>query len=154
MGTYFVKQADLTDLESISKLFDRYRVFYQQTSDIESSRTFIKERIKNQQSVIFLALEIDEDNVHHPLGFVQMYPSFSSVSMKKLWILNDLYVETSARKKGIATKLMGTAKEYAKETGAKGLILETSVSNYQAKRLYESIGFKKDVHSDHYEFIL
>ncbi|MCH5585341.1 GNAT family N-acetyltransferase [Shimazuella sp. AN120528] len=153
MDKYIIKQADLSDLDYVAQLFDQYRVFYNQTSDLEGGRKFIRERMENYQSVIFLALENEKSKVY-PLGFVQLYPSFSSVSMKKLWILNDLYVEVSARKRGIARQLMARAIDYASETGAKGLILETAVTNHQAKRLYESIGYKKDVHSDHYEFIL
>ncbi|WP_028776979.1 GNAT family N-acetyltransferase [Shimazuella kribbensis] len=150
MAKYIIKKATLEELDLVAQLFDQYRVFYEQASDFENGRRFIQARMKNNQSVIFLALE--QDNI--PLGFVQLYPSFSSVSMKKLWILNDLFMDPSARNRGIAKKLMETAKNFAIETGAKGIILETAVTNHQAKSLYESIRYKKDVHSDHYELTL
>lgn len=72
--------------------------------------------------------------------------------MKKLWNLNDLYVDQSARRKGVAKILMKKAKEYALKTGAKGLTLETAIDNYNAQRLYESIGYEK-IECFHYNFL-
>jgi GNAT superfamily N-acetyltransferase len=152
MAEYTVKKAELKELDLVAQLFDQYRVFYEQASDMEKGRKFIQTRMENDQSVIFLAMEHQQSSVI-PLGFVQLYPSFSSVSMKKLWILNDLFVAPSVRKRGIAKKLMEKAKNFAIETSAKGLILATAVTNHQAKSLYESMGYKKDVHYDHYELI-
>ena len=134
-----ITKADLTDLEAVTEVFDLYRIFYKQTSDIHNAREFIKERLTNKDSVIFVAYE--EEN---PVGFVQLYPSFSSVSMKRLWILNDLYVKETVRGKGLGEKLINTAIAYAAETGAKGLLLETAEDNYGAQRLYEKMGFTKE----------
>lgn len=148
-----VIKAGLNELGLVTRIFDKYRMFYKQTSNLKEGRKFIQERIKNDQSIIFLAVENKIDDVK-PLGFVQLYPSFSSVTMKKLWILNDLYVEQSARRKGVAKALMEKAKEYALETGAKGLTLETAIDNYNAQVLYESMGYKKDDECYHYNFFL
>ena len=131
--------AALTDLEADTEVFDLYRIFYNQPSDIHNAREFIKERLTNKDSVIFIAYE--EEN---PVGFVQLYPSFSSVSMKRLWILNDLYVKETVRGKGYGEKLINTAIDYAVNTGAKGLLLETAEDNCSAQRLYEKIGFTKE----------
>ncbi|MDQ1004665.1 ribosomal protein S18 acetylase RimI-like enzyme [Neobacillus niacini] len=132
-------KASLNELNSLTELFDSYRVFYKQESDIEGARAFLKERLINEDSVVFIAF--DESN---PVGFVQLYPTFSSVSMKKSWILNDLYVNASARKKGFGEKLIKKAIEFAEETGAKGVSLETGQENQTAQRLYEKIGFIKE----------
>jgi len=134
-----IRKAAIEDLNSLTELFDSYRVFYQQESDPEGARSFLKERLLNEDSVVFIAF--DESN---PVGFVQLYPTFSSVSMKKSWILNDLYVNASARKKGFGEKLIQKAIGLAEETGAKGLSLETGQDNVKAQRLYEKIGFKKE----------
>jgi len=80
-----ILKATGNDLDSLAELFDLYRVFYQQQSNINGAKEFIKDRLSNEESVIFLAF--DENN---PVGFVQLYPSFSSVSMKRTWVLNDL----------------------------------------------------------------
>jgi ribosomal protein S18 acetylase RimI-like enzyme len=134
-----IQKATINDLNSLTELFDSYRVFYKQESDFEGARAFLKERLKNEDSVVFIAY--DESN---PVGFVQLYPTFSSVSMKRSWVLNDLYVNVSARKKGFGEKLINKAIEFAEETGAKGVALETGHDNVTAQSLYEKIGFKKE----------
>jgi ribosomal protein S18 acetylase RimI-like enzyme len=134
-----IKKAAIEDLDPLAELFNSYRGFYKQESNLEGARAFLKERLLYEDSVVFIAY--DESN---PVGFVQLYPTFSSVSMKKSWILNDLYVNASARKKGFGEKLIQKAMGLAEETGAKGLSLETGQDNVTAQRLYEKIGFKKE----------
>jgi len=140
-----IKLATLNELELLTELFDSYRMFYEQKSDLEEAKKFLMERMINDQSVAFIAL----DDVK-PLGFVQLYPSFSSVSMKRSWILNDLFVNELARGKGVGERLMKTAIEFARETGAKGLLLETANDNAIAQRLYERIGFIKELNYFYY----
>ncbi|MEH7012142.1 GNAT family N-acetyltransferase [Neobacillus niacini] len=134
-----IRKATLNDLNSLTSLFDSYRVFYQQESNFEGARSFLKERLINEDSLVFIAYD---ENI--PVGFVQLYPTFSSVGMKRSWVLNDLFVNSSARKKGIGEKLIKKAIGFAGETGAKGLLLETGQDNVTAQRLYEKIGFKKE----------
>lgn len=145
-------QAGLTELDLVAPLFDLYRVFYKQPSDLEAARKYIKERMENQESVIFLAVE--EDNTGEgpkPLGFVQLYPTFSSVSMKRLWILNDLYVVQEARKRGIGRALMEKAREYVFAPDVQGLMLRTAIDNYPAQSLYESLGYERDTQFYRYD---
>lgn len=132
-----VYQATASDVKDVSKLFDQYRMFYKQTSNIVGAEAFISERIQKNESVIFV---VEEDGEF--LGFTQLYPSFSSVSMKKLWILNDLFVTSSARKKGVAQLLLNTAKEFAIETKAKSVDLQTANDNKAAQALYEKNGYE------------
>ncbi|MFB7637934.1 GNAT family N-acetyltransferase [Peribacillus butanolivorans] len=134
-----IQKATLIELDSLTELFDLYRVFYEQTSNLEGAREFLKERLTNEESVIFMAF--DGDN---PIGFVQLYPSFSSVSMMRSWVLNDLFVKGNARKKGFGEKLLKAAIAFAKETGAKGVSLETDKDNGNAQKLYEKIGFIRE----------
>src|SRR5690606_4340856 len=101
-------QATIDDLEGVSDLFNKYRMFYQQKSDLEGAMIYIKKRIEGKESVIFVVK--DEQNY---VGFTQLYPTFSSISMKRAWILNDLYVDTKARKHGVGEMLLQKAKEYA-----------------------------------------
>ncbi|NGY69740.1 GNAT family N-acetyltransferase [Bacillus megaterium] len=132
-------QATIRDIEGITHLFNLYRIFYRQKSNQEEARAFILERFQQKDSIIFVA--VHQGNY---LGFTQMYPFFSSVAMQKLWILNDLYVLKSARKQGVASNLLKVAKEYAQSTGAKGIKLETEISNTSAQQLYEINGYEKD----------
>jgi len=132
--------ANMAHIELITPLFDAYRQFYKQKSDIEGARAFISNNLTNQHASIFLALN-EHDKA---LGFVQLYPTWESVTMTKRWVLYDLYVAESGRKKGIATQLMNQAKQLAKDTQAKYIMLETAVDNTTAQRLYESLGYERD----------
>ncbi len=145
-----ITKATLEDIETLTVLFDLYRQFYEQTSDTDSAKKFLEERIRKNESVIFLAMENNDNN--SGIGFVQLYPAFSSVSMKRIWILNDLYVSEDHRKKGVAEALIMASKELAEETNAKGLVLETHNSNHSAQKLYDKIGFKKD--NEHFYYYL
>ncbi|MGE7182386.1 GNAT family N-acetyltransferase [Peribacillus sp. NPDC006672] len=138
-----IQKATVLELESLTELFDLYRVFYEQTSDPERAREFLRERLTNGESVVFMAFE--EGN---PIGFVQLYPSFSSVNMVRSWVLNDLFVKESARKKGFGEELLKAAITFARETGANGVLLETGKDNVNAQKLYEKIGFVRE--SNHF----
>lgn len=138
-------KATINDLDAVTELFDLYRQFYQQSPDTEGAREFLKTRILNGESVIFIAYESEE-----AVGFTQLYPSFSSVSMKRSWILNDLYVKKEYRGKGVGEKLINKAIEMAQDTGAKGVLLETASDNIPAQGLYEKIGFKRETHYFYY----
>ena len=134
-----IHQATINDLDSLTELFDFYRIFYKQASDLEGAREFLEERLSKNESVIFIAYEDGK-----PVGFTQLFPSFSSVSMQKSFVLNDLYVKETARRKGVAKELINRAIALAKETNAKGILLETGKENVIAQKLYEMIGFTKE----------
>jgi GNAT superfamily N-acetyltransferase len=140
-----VTLASLEDLDEVSRLFDQYRVFYNQSSDLDSATKFLQERFQNQDSTVLIARDCDR-----VVAFIQLYPSFSSVSMKRVWILNDLFVDEFYRKRGIAKLLMSAAEQFARETGAIRLVLSTQISNITAQALYESLGYIKDKDFDHY----
>jgi ribosomal protein S18 acetylase RimI-like enzyme len=140
-----VLSASIEHLERLSVLFNQYRIFYNQASDLEAAKKFLQERFQNKDSIVFAANDNGE-----MIGFTQLYPSFSSVSMKRLWILNDLYVEKSYRRKGAAKLLMNAAEEYAKESGAVRVILATQISNTNAQQFYEARGYTKDEEFYHY----
>jgi len=142
-------QATIEDLEGVSHLFNLYRMFYEQAPDIEGATTFIKERIENKESVIFVV----KDQQKY-VGFTQLYPTFSSISMKRAWILNDLYVDASARRLGVGEMLLQKANEFAVETGAKSISLSTAPDNAYAQRLYEQNGYIRDSQFYQYELTL
>jgi ribosomal protein S18 acetylase RimI-like enzyme len=145
-----ILHATIDHLPLIVPLFDAYRQFYGQRSDLSGASMFLRDRLRNNDSIIFLAT----DQTGSALGFVQLYPSFSSVSMKRLWILNDLFVTQEARHKGVAEALMARSVLLAKETKSKGLVLETGMNNEPAKRLYERSGWIEDQEFDRYYFNL
>ena len=133
-------RADASHLELIAPLFDAYRVFYRQPSNLAQSRAFVAERIARDESVIFLA----QDDTGEAVGFVQLFPTFSSIDAHRTWLLGDLFTTPNARGRGVATLLMNTARSYVVLSGGKGMVLETATDNFSAQRLYESLGYVRD----------
>lgn len=142
-----VIEATARDLDEAAALFDAYRVFYRQASDVPAARAFLAERFKRRDSVVLLARHNGT-----PVGFIQLYPSFSSVSMQRIWILNDLYVAPAGRRLGVGRKLMDRARAHATATGAIRLELTTENNNTIAQALYRSCGYVRD--DVFYKFIL
>ena len=134
-----ILKAKIEHLHDLIPLFDGYRIFYKQESDFLGARDFLTVRLTNNESVIYLAYL--EEN---PVGFIQLYPIFSSVSMQPMYILNDIFVDSSYRKIGVGKQLIEKAKEICKRQSFKGMILETQPSNTKAQKLYEESGFLKD----------
>ena len=134
-----IRRAKKNDLEELSVLFDKYRIFYKQSSDVKNGKAFLKKRMKREESVIFVAEERDK-----LIGFTQLFPIFTSVGMKRTWLLNDLFVNESARGMGVATKLLDAAKEFGRETNSKWLLLQTAADNFTAQKVYEKNGWIKE----------
>jgi len=143
-----IVRASEEDVDRIVPLFDQYRAFYKERPDPEGARSFLTTRLARNESVVFLAVAHDLGAV----GFIQLYPSFSSTSMNQLWILNDLFVLPAARKRGVGEALMKRAEEFARQTNAKGLELETWIDNFSAQRLYEKCGWRRN--QEFYQYTL
>lgn len=139
MSNIRIVQASESTLEQTVEVFDLYRQFYQQPTDLASARAFINSRLQKQDTIIYLALNAEQE----PLGFTQLFPSFSSVAMKPVYILNDLYVKEHVRKQGIATALLNTARAFAKKNKAHSIKLATAVTNHAAKTLYQRHGYQQ-----------
>lgn len=140
-----IVQADISLLEKITPLFNAYRVFYEQTSDLEGARQFIQERLEHQESIIFLAMEGQK-----AVGFTQLYPTFSSVGLKKGYILNDLYVDDHNRKQGVGKALIEQVFQFCIEKNVTFVQLETAPTNHKAKALYEKLGMELSNDYDSY----
>lgn len=138
-----IHRAGPGDLDRVAGLFDAYRQFYSQPTDPAGARRFLAERMRNDESVILLATADGE-----AAGFTQLYPMFTSVGMRRLWLLNDLFVAPGARRTGVATQLMQAAHDHAARTGAAGVMLETGKSNHQAAALYRKLGYELNEATD------
>ncbi|WP_020481674.1 GNAT family N-acetyltransferase [Methylomonas sp. MK1] len=139
MKPFAVRQGTLSDLDALVPLFDGYRRFYGKPSDQNAAKSFLRDRSEHGESVLFLA---EQDN--RATGFVQLYPSFSSVSLARAYILNDLFVDPGFRRQGIAVRLMAAAVEYAAALGAVRLTLSTAAINTEAQALYRTTGWTRD----------
>jgi ribosomal protein S18 acetylase RimI-like enzyme len=134
-----IRRATETDLDAIAPLFDAYRQFYHQPSDVPRARDWLRERMQRNESVVLVA-ERDRTAV----GFTQLYPMFSSVRTARLWILNDLFVAADARRLGVARALLEAAAHECRDGGAAGLMLETGRDNAAARALYRAAGWHED----------
>jgi ribosomal protein S18 acetylase RimI-like enzyme len=141
-----IRRAVSLDLEQLVPLFDGYRQFYGKNSDASLARDFLRDRLTLGDSIVLIAEQFDRRGV----GFVQMYPSFSSVRAARIYILNDLFVVPFARGRGIGSLLLQNAAEVAREAGAVRMQLSTAITNVSAQRLYEGLGWKRD--EEFYEY--
>jgi GNAT superfamily N-acetyltransferase len=134
-----ITKATTDHLPQLAVLFDLYRQHYEQQPDLEGAEQYLAERLVRNESVIYVAEEEGQ-----LVGFTQLYPVFSSIGMKKAWILNDLYVAEEHRRKGAARGLLEASRELGKATDARYLMLQTHIDNTKARTLYESNGWKLD----------
>lgn len=131
-------QATINHLDDLVPLFNDYRIFYRQKSNTIAVKDFLKERLTKQDSIIYITYI---NNI--AVGFTQLYFLYSSVSMKPMYVLNDLYIDINYRNKNIGTTLINKAKALCKKKGYKGLIIQTENTN-PAQHLYQREGFVKD----------
>lgn len=148
LNTIKIIEASREHLDMLAPLFDAYRVFYEMESDPQAARSYLEERLKNRESVIFLALSAGKG-----VGFTQLYPTFDSLRMKTLWVLYDIYVKPASRRQGVAHALMVRAQDFAHTSGAVGMTLATAVNNKPAQALYESLGWVRDEDFFYYELM-
>lgn len=149
MSTINVRQAVLSDIEALASLFDGYRQFYGCSSDLDAARTFLLARFNHGESVLFVA---HEGSVL--IGFAQLYPSFSSASLARTFVVNDIFVSKSARRKGVGTLLLAAVAEFAQSLGAVRLSLSTATTNETAQALYQATGWKRDEQFIVYHYVI
>jgi len=136
-----IEHCSLEHISKLSLVFDEYRVHFEQESNLEASTNFLKERIGNNQAVVFAAIDEDSTDI---MGSTLLYPMYSSLKLKSTWTLNDMYITDKYRKFGVATRLLETVKAFGAETDAQWVNLKTGTENVKAQALYEKFGFKKD----------
>lgn len=137
-----IRKIEPDEAELVIPLFDAYRVFYGQDSDIPRARAFIQARLHAGESVIFAAFREHPEGVL-PVGFTQLYPIYSSVRTEKNCLLNDLFVAPAFQRQGIGDQLIQKAMAFARSNGNRSIRLETAVANRTAQKLYERIGFQR-----------
>lgn len=135
-----IQTATTADLPALSELFGAYLVFYEVAKPQAEVEAFLAARLQRADSVLLLA----RDEAGGAVGFVQLYAFFSSLALQPAWLLSDLYVTESARRRGVGEALMNAARAHAEATGACGLQLETARSNLPGQALYERLGYVRD----------
>jgi ribosomal protein S18 acetylase RimI-like enzyme len=144
-----IRRAALADADRLAPLFDAYRRFYGRDTDLPLARQFLADRLGHGESVVFLAA-----NDATPCGFTQLYPLFSSLSCRAIWLLSDLFVDPGTRRSGVGRRLLEAAHTFAREQGAAAVELDTAHTNTQAQALYEELGYRRDLEFRHYVLTL
>ena len=142
-----ITRATKEHYKDVGALFDLYRQFYKYKTNLKASTKYIKDRINQNESFIFICFYKKE-----PAGFVQLYETFDSLNINKKLILYDLYVDKKYRKNGIGRKLMNEAKKLAKFKKIQNIELSTAKNNKKAQSLYESLDYKRD--KEYYNYFL
>jgi len=142
------RKAIIEDLKDLTILFNEYRIFYKKDSDLKGATEFLRERISKNDSEIYVCELANEQLA----GFTQLYPLFSSTKMKRLWLMNDLYVNAEFRGQGLSILLIERAKQLVIESNACGMYLETGITNEIGNKLYPRIGFTLNKSSNFYEW--
>lgn len=116
---FSVVQAVPSQAKYIAHLFNEYRIFHQQQSDLCLAEQYLTARLMKQESILFFATSPTKE----PLGFVQLYPTYSSVTAGRILLLSDLYVSPTARRQGVATALLQRIKDHAADIHAQRIVL-------------------------------
>jgi GNAT superfamily N-acetyltransferase len=139
MNTVTVRQAVLADLDAVAGLFNQYRQFQGKASELSACRAFLHDRFNHAESIVFFAT-VDAQ----PVGFAQLYPSFSSTALARVFILNDLYVSESGRRRGVGSAMLKAVEAYAWSLGACRVSLNVAQVNVSAQELYAAMGWVRD----------
>jgi len=139
VNTIAVRQAVAADIEALAALFDQYRQFQGQAGDLAAARAFLAQRVDHGESVVFIATAGDT-----AVGFAQLYPSYSSVSLSRVFILNDLFVLEAVRGQRVASQLLSALESYAWSFGASRVTLNVARGNVSAQQVYTARGWKQD----------
>jgi ribosomal protein S18 acetylase RimI-like enzyme len=140
MHTIRIRVATINDLDVVASLFDAYRQFYGREPDLSLARSFMRDRIQNRESIVFLA----SNEANEVLGFCQLYPTFCSVETKPIYLLYDLFVTPAARRSGAGRLLLHAAERLAAENGIARIDLATAITNAPAQAMYESLGWVRE----------
>jgi len=144
-----VRRAEKRDAVELAALFDEYRHFFTGMRDVEGSRDFIDDRLRLEDSVLLVA-----DNSERTIGFLQLYPLFSSWYATRIWFLSDLYVDEAYRKAKIGRALVEQAKRFARNGGSRNIMVEIPHSEPHLVTFYQNLGFTRDKTFDLYRYYL
>lgn len=142
-----IEQLSEKYIDQLIDVVEEYRKFCGFSASYEQTKKFFQYLFTNEKSVTFIAIS-DNDEV---MGFVNLYPSYSTLALSKIWILNDLAVSSRFRRMGLAQKLIKRVITFAEETGAVRVELKTQITNRGAQKFYSEIGFKVDKDNIYYQ---
>jgi ribosomal protein S18 acetylase RimI-like enzyme len=149
-----IQAASSQDISELVRLFNAYRKFYGEAPDEAHVREYIADRVVVSSQLegeppaakYFLAWTDSGGGGRRAVGFMHLIPSTNTLAMRPIWFLEDLYVETSVRRSGIAAALLRYAEEFARRNGAERITLATAHDNAAAQALYRKLGYIREEH--------
>jgi GNAT superfamily N-acetyltransferase len=152
--TFALSNASILDLDDLAPLFAAYRQFYIDHSpqyahcpqSTEEARAFLAERLVLGDSRLYLA----RDTAGKAIGFTQVFVNFSSMDLCRSWVLNDLFVLPEQRGQKLGEALLTHVEREAKATGVGILTMQTSPENVTAHRLYQKMGYVREMGHLHF----
>ncbi len=135
-----ITMASRADVPDLARLFDAYRCFYEQPTDLAGAEAYVAGEVEGGRTQFFIARLSDGAAA----GFLHLIPGSNTLAMRPMWFVEDLFVDPAARRKGVAKALMQQAERFARETGAERLTLATANDNYAAQALYKELGYARE----------
>ncbi len=134
----FIRTVTKEDASALVPLMLSYIVdFYGKPNPGESAvRGLIERLLRNPEAgVQFVAVKGDQ-----LVGFVTLYHTFSTLQMKRVAILNDLFVDVEYRGQKVGETLFLHALTYIREQGFAFMEWQTAKDNFVAQSLYRKMG--------------
>ncbi|AAU36930.1 MULTISPECIES: hypothetical protein [Basfia] len=128
-------KAEQWNLEVLLPLFEEYRLSHGMVENPERTFTFLNNRIRFSESIIFIAT----NERQQAIGFIQLYPRLSSLQLQRYWQLTDIFVQDVANQNEIYAGLIEKAKEFVCFTHSTRLVVE---QDQQHQGIWEKEGFK------------
>ncbi len=132
------------DLDDVLPLFAGYQRFYAGNARPDDhNRAFLARFVgPSDDGLLLLARDAETSE---PLGFANLYWTFSSVRAVEHAVMNDLFVSDRARGGNVGHALIAAAAEAARERGVTKLSWQTAVDNRRAQRLYERFDAERTI---------
>jgi ribosomal protein S18 acetylase RimI-like enzyme len=147
-----IRRAEERDLEAVGRLgarllrahheFDPLRFMAPRENTEEGYAWFLGTQLRRDGVVVFVA-----EQAGQVVGYV--YAGIEPQSWKELreeaGFIHDLYVDETARRRGVASELLEAAADWLAERGMPRIVLWTAAPNEAARRLFERLGFRHTV---------
>lgn len=130
-----VRTGPLTEehLELALPLIAGYQRFYEAQPDEARNREFFRRFVAPSDEGLLLGAWEDDRLV----GFATIYWTHSSTRAGDIALMNDLFVATETRGRGVGRALIAACAEAARAHGAEALEWYTATDNARAQRLYD-----------------
>jgi GNAT superfamily N-acetyltransferase len=128
------------EFEELLPLIAAYQRFYEvERVDEARNRGFFRRFLAPSEDGLLLGAR----NEGRLLGYACLYWHFSSLEATECVLMNDLFVDESARGQGVGRALIKASADVARERGVPFVEWSTAPDNKTAQRLYDSTGAER-----------